>query len=47
MPPDAFAWFGTGYLLGIPVPVWLMAAVFATVWYLLNHTRIGRYIYAP
>lgn len=43
---DAFAWFGTGYLLGIPVPVWLMAAVFATVWYLLNHTRIGRYIYA-
>lgn len=43
---DAFAWFGTGYLFGIPVPVWLMAAVFATVWYLLNHTRIGRYIYA-
>ena len=26
---DAFAWFGTGYTLGIPVPVWLMAIVFA------------------
>ncbi|WP_028862399.1 ribose ABC transporter permease [Psychromonas aquimarina] len=43
---DAFAWFGTGYLFGIPVPVWLMVGVFAGIWYLLNHTRFGRYIYA-
>ncbi len=43
---DAFAWFGTGYMFGIPVPVWLMAIVFAAVWYLLNHTRFGRYVYA-
>ncbi|MGL4381452.1 MAG: ribose ABC transporter permease [Vibrio sp.] len=43
---DAFAWFGTGYALGIPVPVWLMVVVFASAWYLLNHTRFGRYIYA-
>ncbi|WP_325894811.1 ribose ABC transporter permease [Grimontia sp. NTOU-MAR1] len=43
---DAFAWFGTGYALGIPVPVWLMVIVFAAIWYLLNHTRFGRYIYA-
>ncbi|RQW64945.1 ribose ABC transporter permease [Vibrio viridaestus] len=43
---DAFAWFGTGYLFGIPVPVWLMAFVFAGAWYLLNHTRFGRYVYA-
>ncbi|WP_165311605.1 ribose ABC transporter permease [Vibrio ziniensis] len=43
---DAFAWFGTGYMLGVPVPVWLMAIVFAAVWYLLNHTRFGRYVYA-
>ncbi|PKF79930.1 ribose ABC transporter permease [Vibrio sp. vnigr-6D03] len=43
---DAFAWFGTGYALGIPVPVWLMVGVFAAVWYLLNHTRFGRYVYA-
>lgn len=43
---DAFAWFGTGYVAGVPVPVWLMVIVFAAAWYLLNHTRIGRYIYA-
>lgn len=43
---DAFAWFGTGYMFGIPVPVWLMITVFAGIWYLLNHTRFGRYIYA-
>ncbi|MEZ9656616.1 ribose ABC transporter permease [Vibrio splendidus] len=43
---DAFAWFGTGYAMGIPVPVWIMVVVFAAVWYLLNHTRFGRYVYA-
>ena len=43
---DAFAWFGTGYALGIPVPVWLMVVVFTAAWYLLNHTRFGRYVYA-
>ncbi|WP_022943036.1 ribose ABC transporter permease [Psychromonas hadalis] len=43
---DAFSWFGSGYLLGVPVPVWLMVVVFAGIWYLLNHTRFGRYIYA-
>ena len=43
---DQFAFIGTGYLLGIPFPVWLMAATFASAWYLLSHTRPGRYIYA-
>nr|WP_174375515.1 ribose ABC transporter permease [Vibrio halioticoli] len=43
---DAFSWFGTGYALGIPIPVWMMVIVFASVWYLLNHTRFGRYVYA-
>jgi len=43
---DQFAWFGTGSALGIPVPVWLMVIVFAAIWYMLNHTRFGRYIYA-
>ncbi|HDZ9224368.1 ribose ABC transporter permease [Vibrio cholerae] len=43
---DTFAWFGTGYALGIPVPVWLMVVVFSGAWYLLNHTRFGRYVYA-
>ncbi|AJQ95066.1 ribose ABC transporter permease [Gynuella sunshinyii] len=43
---DMFSWLGTGYLLGVPVPIWIMAITFAAGWYLLNHTRVGRYIYA-
>lgn len=43
---DSFAWLGTGYLFGIPVPIWLMSLVFIAAWYMLNHTRMGRYIYA-
>ena len=43
---DAFAVLGTGYWLGLPVPIWIMALVFALAWYLLQHTRLGRYIYA-
>ena len=43
---DTFAVIGTGYLFGVPVPVWIMATTFIAAWYLLNHTRLGRYIYA-
>ncbi|MFV0347586.1 MAG: ribose ABC transporter permease [Halodesulfovibrio sp.] len=43
---DAFSYIGTGYLLGIPVPIWIMAVVFAAAWYVLKHTRLGRYVYA-
>lgn len=43
---DLFGWFGIGRPLGIPTPVWLMAVVFLAAWYMLHHTRLGRYIYA-
>ncbi len=43
---DAFSYIGTGYLFGLPVPIWIMALIFGAAWYLLNHTRLGRYIYA-
>ncbi len=43
---DHFAWLGTGYLFGLPVPIWLMAIVFLLAWFMLNHTSLGRYIYA-
>lgn len=43
---DKFAWFGTGYILGFPVPIWIMLAVFAAAWYLLHQTKFGRYVYA-
>ncbi len=43
---DAFAFLGTGYLFVIPLPIWLMAIVFLVSWYVLKHTKIGRYIYS-
>ncbi|EKT61412.1 ribose ABC transporter permease [Providencia sneebia] len=43
---DVFGWFGIGRPLGMPTPVWLMIIVFIAAWYLLHHTRLGRYIYA-
>lgn len=43
---DHFAFLGTGYLFGIPFPIWLMVVVFLAARYILKHTRIGRYIYA-
>lgn len=43
---DLFGWFGIGRPLGIPTPIWIMLLVFIAAWYLLHHTRLGRYIYA-
>ena len=43
---DRFSLIGIGQLAGIPTPVWIMFIVFIGAWYLLNHTRLGRYIYA-
>ncbi|AUG98778.1 ribose ABC transporter permease [Pectobacteriaceae bacterium CE70] len=43
---DALGWFGIGRPLGVPTPIWIMAVVFLAAWYMLHHTRIGRYIYA-
>ncbi|EFN6229251.1 ribose ABC transporter permease [Escherichia coli] len=43
---DLFGWFGIGRPLGVPTPVWIMGIVFLAAWYILHHTRLGRYIYA-
>ena len=43
---DLFGWFGIGRPLGVPTPVWIMGIVFLAAWYMLHHTRLGRYIYA-
>jgi len=40
------AFIGTGWLLGIPVPVWISAAVVAAAVILTKKTRLGRHIYA-
>jgi putative xylitol transport system permease protein len=41
-----FRWIGTGNVLGIPMPVVLLAVVFIVSWWILTRTRFGRYIYA-
>lgn len=42
----ALDYLGSGNLWGIPIPVYIMAAVFGASDYILRHTRQGRYIYA-
>ena len=41
-----FEEFGTTKLLTIPVPVYYLAAVALVLWFLLEHTPTGRYMYA-
>ncbi len=43
---DAFAYLGQGHFLGVPLPVYFMALVLALAFYVLRHTRLGRYVYA-
>lgn len=43
---ESFLKIGTGYLFGIPIPVFIMIFVFIIAYYILKHLRIGRYIYA-
>ncbi|MFC3072985.1 ABC transporter permease [Shinella pollutisoli] len=41
-----FMWLGRGAMLGVPVPVWIFAAVAAIAIYVLRYTAYGRQIYA-
>jgi len=43
---DTFLYFGTGWLLGIPVPVWISGIIVLIAVLITNKTRLGRYIYA-
>ncbi len=43
---DAFVMIGSGYFLGVPIPVYLMIIIFVVAWFVLQHTRFGRYVYA-
>lgn len=42
----AFDWIGQSSFLGLPVAAWIMVAVYASGWFLLNRTVFGRQIYA-
>jgi ribose transport system permease protein len=41
-----FAKIGSGSIMGIPNPIWLMVLVFVAAYFILKQTRIGRYVYA-
>lgn len=43
---DAFGFLGTGWFLGIPMPVWISGVVVLGAVILTSKTRFGRYIYA-
>ena len=43
---DSFAFIGTGWLLGVPMPVWITVFVVAFGMILTNKTKLGKYIYA-
>ncbi|MFL6211272.1 MAG: ABC transporter permease [Pyrinomonadaceae bacterium] len=44
--PASFMFIGRARLLGIPVPVLVMFAVFAVGWFVLTRMTFGRYVYA-
>lgn len=44
--PGWFEYFGGGYLIGIPFPVYIFAATFFGMHFLMNNTRFGRAVYA-
>jgi inositol transport system permease protein len=41
-----FVVWGQGVILGVPTPVVFVIVVMALTWYILNHTRLGRYLFA-
>ena len=43
---EGFAYIGTGILFGVPMPVWITAALVAVFVVITRKTRFGRYLYA-
>jgi len=41
-----YNFLGSGSIIGIPVPIWLLAIVAAITWVILERTRFGRHVYA-
>ncbi len=41
-----FAFLGSGFLFGVPVPIYIMGLVILVAYLILNQFRLGRYIYA-
>jgi len=43
---DSFGFLGTGWFLGIPMPVWISGIIVFVAVILTSKTRFGRYVYA-
>ena len=43
---ESFTVIGTGYWLGIPIPIYIMLGVTLLTYFILNWTKLGRHIYA-
>jgi simple sugar transport system permease protein len=41
-----YFWFGNGYILGLPVSIYIVATVFALVWWVTRKTPIGLFVEA-
>lgn len=46
MPPLFTKQIGTGRFLGLPVPVYFAVAAIGLMYFLMNWTKVGRYVYA-
>src|SRR5262249_51045998 len=44
--PEALTNVGSGVFLGLPKPLYVLGAVALFTWYLLEHTPLGRHLYA-
>ena len=43
---EQFAYLGTGWFLGVPMPVWVTIGVIVIFGFFIRKSRMGRYIYA-
>ncbi|WP_147917106.1 ABC transporter permease [Ruania zhangjianzhongii] len=41
-----FHLLGDGNFIGVPIPVWIMIATYAILWFLLERTTFGKHVYA-
>ncbi len=44
--PADFKWFGTGLILGIPVPILIVLLIYVICYFVLARTKFGRHVYA-
>lgn len=44
--PEDFLEIGKGTFLGVPIPVWILLVVLLIAYFILDHTTVGRHIYA-